>query len=85
MRILLISYDFYPNIGGVTQHVFNLAKFLVKHGNEVYVLTLRYSFKHKSFETIEGIKVIRLFTFNISKIRGLFFYFLVLCFVLYFL
>ncbi|MEM5830905.1 MAG: glycosyltransferase family 4 protein [Candidatus Aenigmatarchaeota archaeon] len=73
MKILIISYDFCPNIGGVAQHVFNLAKFLSIKNNEVYVFTIRNSFKNKFFEKIENIKVFRFFTPDISKLRGLFF------------
>lgn len=73
MKILIISYDFYPNIGGVAQHVFNLAKFLNIKNNEVYVFAIRNSFKNKFFEKIENIKVFRFFTPDISKLRGLFF------------
>lgn len=73
MRILIISYDFYPNIGGVAQHVLNLAKFLNIKNNEVYVFTIRNNFKKKFFEKIDNIKVFRFFTPDVSKLRGLFF------------
>jgi glycosyltransferase involved in cell wall biosynthesis len=75
MRILIISYDFYPNIGGVAQHVLNLTKYLKKDGHRVFVLTLRYSLNQKFVEKIDGVKVFRILTFNISKIRGLMFLF----------
>lgn len=73
MRILMISYDFYPNIGGVAQHVLNLSKFLSKYNNEVYVLTVRNKFNYRFFEHIDNIKVFRFFVPDISKLRGLFF------------
>lgn len=73
MKIIIISYDFYPNIGGVAQHVFNLAKFLVKKNNEVCVFTVRNNFKNKFCEYIHNIKVYRFFTPDVSKLRGLLF------------
>lgn len=73
MKILIISYDFYPNIGGVAQHVFNLAKNLSKIGHDVTVFTLRYDFKSNFEENIEGIKVYRFLTLDIPKLRGIIF------------
>ncbi|MCX7697936.1 MAG: glycosyltransferase family 4 protein [Candidatus Goldbacteria bacterium] len=75
MSIILISYDFYPNIGGVAQHVLNLGRFLSRNKNEVYVFTIRNSLNQKFFEYLEGVKIFRFFSPNISKIRGLFFLF----------
>jgi glycosyltransferase involved in cell wall biosynthesis len=71
MKILLISYDFYPNIGGVAQHVFNLSKSLKIKNHKVYVFALRYSLKDKFIEDLFGVKVFRFFTFNVSKLRGI--------------
>jgi glycosyltransferase involved in cell wall biosynthesis len=80
MKILIISYDFYPNIGGVAQHVFNLSKSLKIRNHEVHVFTLRYSLKDKFVEDLFGVKVFRFFTFNISKLRGILWLFQVIFF-----
>ena len=71
MKILIISYDFYPNVGGVAQHVFNLSKSLKIRNHKVYIFTLRYSLKDKFIEDLFEVKVFRFFTFNISKLRGI--------------
>ena len=39
MKIVFITPSFYPSIGGVEKHVFEISKRLVEKGNEVTVLT----------------------------------------------
>ena len=38
MKITLICYDYLPNIGGITQYGYNLAKAVAELGHEVTVL-----------------------------------------------
>ncbi|MCB0308295.1 MAG: glycosyltransferase family 4 protein [Bdellovibrionales bacterium] len=39
MKICLVSEYYFPHLGGVTEHVFHYAKFLVRHGHQVTILT----------------------------------------------
>ena len=43
MKISLVSTDFLPNIGGVTQHVVEIAKALLGNGNDVEVIAPTYA------------------------------------------
>ncbi|XP_017485088.1 PREDICTED: phosphatidylinositol N-acetylglucosaminyltransferase subunit A isoform X2 [Rhagoletis zephyria] len=42
MRICMVTDFFYPSIGGVEEHVFNLSQILLSHGHKVIVLTHCY-------------------------------------------
>ncbi|XP_037937964.1 N-acetylglucosaminyl-phosphatidylinositol biosynthetic protein [Teleopsis dalmanni] len=42
MRICMASDFFYPSIGGVEEHIFNLSQILLEHGHKVIVLTHSY-------------------------------------------
>ncbi|XP_050329193.1 phosphatidylinositol N-acetylglucosaminyltransferase subunit A [Bactrocera neohumeralis] len=42
MRICMVTDFFYPSIGGVEEHVFNLSQILLTHGHKVIVLTHSY-------------------------------------------
>ncbi|MEM7818226.1 MAG: glycosyltransferase family 4 protein [Candidatus Aenigmatarchaeota archaeon] len=72
MKILHITRQFYPCIGGTEKYVYEVAKRLVKRGYENYVLTLNYNIfnkkqKFKSNEEIDGIKIIRIPGFGYYK------------------
>ncbi len=41
MRIALIAEDYYPQLGGVPEHVHNLALQLIAWGHHVHVITAR--------------------------------------------
>lgn len=72
MRILQLSTDFLPNIGGVASHIYNLSKQLVRMGNEVYVLNPRYDLQGEKEEEKEGILIRRIYVrSNIPKFRYL--------------
>uniref|UniRef100_A0A1A9ZLP7 phosphatidylinositol N-acetylglucosaminyltransferase n=1 Tax=Glossina pallidipes TaxID=7398 RepID=A0A1A9ZLP7_GLOPL len=43
MRICMVSDFFYPSIGGVEEHIFNLAQMLLKRGHKVIILTHCYN------------------------------------------
>ena len=60
MKILFILENYYPNIGGVETLFQNLAESLAFEGNEITVLTNRFSWKLPAKETINGVRVIRL-------------------------
>lgn len=59
MKIIQVSPYFYPHIGGVESHVFELSRYLVKRGHEVVVLTSRYEKGLREEESIRGIRVKR--------------------------
>ena len=60
MKILFLSQYFYPHIGGVEKHVLMVSRELVKFGHQITILTLKHDVKLKSFELIQGIKVVRI-------------------------
>lgn len=70
MKILFITRLFYPHIGGVEKHVYEVAKSLERKGNSVTVLTERYDKNLKDTEIIKGIKVVR-FSYPHIKLLGL--------------
>ena len=66
MKILYVVPYFYPVKGGAENHVYYLAKELVKKGHDITVLTSdldRNTKISKSYEVIEGIKIKRLKTY----------------------
>jgi trehalose-6-phosphate synthase len=58
MKICYASQSFYPHIGGVSTYLLNLAKEIVKRGNEVTEVHLRPS-GEESTDEIKGIKIHR--------------------------
>ena len=59
MKIFFASQSFYPNIGGVSTYLLNLAKGLMDRGDEVIEVHLRPPHE-PSEEIVEGIKVFRI-------------------------
>ncbi len=72
MKILFITRLFYPHIGGVEKHVYEISKLLKKKGNDITVLTEKYDDLLKNSEVIEGVKIVR-FSFPRVKLLGLIF------------
>jgi glycosyltransferase involved in cell wall biosynthesis len=72
MKILFITRLFYPHVGGVEKHVYEVAKVLRLRGNSITILTERYDKNLKKNEVINGIKVVR-FSYPHFKLLGLFF------------
>ncbi|MCK4421143.1 glycosyltransferase family 4 protein [candidate division WOR-3 bacterium] len=58
MNILLQGMYFHPEVGGMEIHMLNLARYFVKAGNKVKVITSN-SLKKKKKETYNGIIIIR--------------------------
>jgi 1,4-alpha-glucan branching enzyme len=58
-RILILSWEFPPmTVGGLSRHVYDLSRHLVRHGLEVHVVTVEFEgYPHE--ETIEGVHVHR--------------------------
>lgn len=49
MKIALISEYYYPVLGGITEHVYNLASNLSRKGHDVTVVTSKYAGRHGNF------------------------------------
>ncbi|MCX2783389.1 glycosyltransferase family 4 protein [Microbulbifer thermotolerans] len=60
MKILMLSNEFPPSIGGVQTHVYELAKALVRAGHRVAVVARRAEKSLSKFEIMDGIEVHRL-------------------------
>ena len=56
MKILFLTRRFYPDIGGVEKHVYEISKRLVKLGHDVTVVTQSTGKENK----IDGIEIIRI-------------------------
>lgn len=70
MKILFITPFFWPHVGGVEKHTIEVAKFLVKKGHDVTVLTQKNETLIKDKEVIRGINIVR-FRFPQIKLIGL--------------
>lgn len=60
MNILFFSRLFYPHIGGVEKHVYQLSKILIKKGHTVTVVSEQDSSREKLSEIINGINALRI-------------------------
>jgi len=58
MKICFFYELFYPNVGGLETHIFEVARELVKRGHKVEVFTAGFP-NTKKIEYIEGIKIVR--------------------------
>jgi glycosyltransferase involved in cell wall biosynthesis len=68
MKILFLARRFYPFIGGVEKHVFEISKILIQSGHEVSVITESAEQKNiKKFEIKDGIKIYRINAGPINK------------------
>jgi len=54
----MVTHDYPPRLGGIASHVFELSKYLVKHNNNIVILTPENDGK-KYEPCLPGIKVIR--------------------------
>jgi len=66
MKILMLNYEFPPLGGGAGRATLNIARELVKSGNEVDILTSSYE-KKATDEVVDGINIYRVF----SKRKGI--------------
>jgi len=72
MKILHISRQFYPCIGGVEKYIYEISKRLVKKGIKCRVLTLNYNIFEKKekffrYEEMDGIEIYRIPGFGYYK------------------
>lgn len=57
-RYCIFAAQYFPHMGGVERYTYNLAKELLKRGNEVVIVTSNV-YKLESVETIDGITIYR--------------------------
>jgi len=68
VRILMLSWEFPPrSVGGLAQHVYDLATALVQAGEEVHLLTCAAD-KAEAREVVNGIHVYRVNPYNLSAL-----------------
>ena len=60
MIVIFFSRLFYPHIGGVEKHVFEISKILIKKGYKIIVFTEHFDKKLKHKENIKGIVIYRI-------------------------
>lgn len=71
-RILMLSSDFLPNIGGVAAYVYEVSKQLLQEGHEVTILTKYDGFGWQIREEIlDGLRVIRVPFAPVKKLQDL--------------
>ena len=58
MKIVFLSRLFYPHIGGVEKHVYEISRLLHIKGHEITIITENHGWKHE--ETIEGLHIYRI-------------------------
>jgi hypothetical protein len=68
MKILLISYDFYPEEKPNTYRWFNVAKKWIKDGAEIYVISANKN-QFSAFEKIDGINIYRTTEFLAGSLK----------------
>ncbi|HSQ87682.1 glycosyltransferase family 4 protein [Romboutsia sp.] len=59
MKILMVSLDYPPTVGGITAHVYELSQALKNIGCDVSVATKFVDKSQKEFETVDGIHIYR--------------------------
>jgi glycosyltransferase involved in cell wall biosynthesis len=60
VNILFFAPNYYPHIGGVEKHIYELSNTLVKDGHNITVLTIKHDNTYADFEEIHGVTVIRI-------------------------
>ena len=67
-RVCLCSDFFYPNVGGVESHMFNVAQTLIGRGHKVIVITSNYSGERVGIRYLSnGLKVYHLPTSDMFR------------------
>jgi len=71
MKILMTATDFLPNIGGIANHIFNLAKAMKSLGHYVCVAHLTTDRRLPTREEIDGLEVFRFKMIPYKRIKRL--------------
>ncbi len=68
MRIMMLSWEYPPkSVGGLAQHVYDLTSALSEIGEDVYLVTVG-SHDAPLFETVNGVKVYRVYPYQVSSL-----------------
>ncbi len=71
MNIVMVSLDFPPVVGGISAHVYELSKALIRLGHNVSVFTRQRSSKEQGCLDLESIKVYKFKLKFVSFVYGL--------------
>lgn len=69
MKILFFTRSFYPQIGGVERHIYEISKILQKKGHQITIIAEQVDIKLEAFEIFEGIDVYRIPNTHIEKLK----------------
>ncbi len=70
MHICIVTDDFLPNIGGVSQHVYEIARCFVHTGHDVTIVNQVTESGSDMTEELEGIRVVRShINWSVPKVR----------------
>ena len=67
MRVVMLSNSFPPEIGGIQEHVSNLAQTLARQGHQLKVVTVRRNKSERVRDTFAGLDVTRVPQLNLPK------------------
>jgi glycosyltransferase involved in cell wall biosynthesis len=67
MRVVMLSNSFPPEIGGIQEHVVNLAQSLAGQGHQVRIVTVRRNKTERVHDTFAGLKVTRVPQLSLPK------------------
>jgi 1,2-diacylglycerol 3-alpha-glucosyltransferase len=59
MKVMLQNHTFFPILGGIENYLYHVAKTLKKMGHEPTILCEKHDPRFSSFETYDGIRIIR--------------------------
>jgi len=70
MRILMVSLDFPPTVGGIAAHVYELSRAMASLGHSVSVLTRKLA-GQPNVQTLDGLEIQRITLWGAAPIYGL--------------
>ena len=60
MKILFLSRLYYPHVGGVEKHIFEISKRLINNGNTIIVVAEKHDRALQEKEILNGIEIYRI-------------------------
>ena len=67
MRVVMLSNSFPPEVGGIQEHVSNLAQTLARQGHQLKIVTVRRNKSERVRDTFAGLDVTRVPHLNLPK------------------
>ncbi|HKB68171.1 MAG TPA: glycosyltransferase family 4 protein [Pyrinomonadaceae bacterium] len=67
MRVVMLSNSFPPEIGGIQEHVSNLAQTLARQGHQLKIVTVRRNKSERVRDNFAGLDVVRVPQLNLPK------------------